>query len=83
MAKYRLTFSNSNNRWYTLDSYEGTEVEMLKYANEILHNLENKFYNLWIYDENDDRMYLNYTTSGCFHRGKKIEKLINLKIKNR
>jgi hypothetical protein len=79
MKRYRIHFSNSNNAWYTGDSFYGEEIEMLKYVNEKLNNKENKFYNLWIYDENNNRMYMDDTLGGCFHRGKKLEKLINSK----
>lgn len=74
--QYKLTFSNSNNVWYTLDSFYGKEVDMLKYADEKLNNKENKLYNLWIYDDKNKRLYMDFTLAGCFRRGKKIEKLI-------
>jgi len=84
MKRYRIHFSNSNNAWYTEDSFCGEEIEMLKYVNEKLNNKENKFYNLWIYDA-DVRsglpLYMDDTLAGCFHRGKKLEKLINSKQK--
>ena len=84
MKRYRIHFSNSNNVWYTEDTFYGEEIEMLKYVNEKLNNKENKFYNLWIYDA-DVRsglpLYMNDTLVGCFHRGKKLEKLINSKQK--
>jgi len=81
MKRYRLTFSNSNNVWYDSDLFYGTEIEMLVYANEKLNNKENKLYNLWIYDEYNNRLYMNITLAECFHRGKKLEKLINSKQK--
>lgn len=72
---YNLDFSNSNNVWYDIDSFYGSEIDMLKYANEKLNNKENKLYNLWIYDNNGNWMYRKHTI-GAFRRGKKIEKLI-------
>lgn len=84
MKRYKINFSNSNNVWYTEDTFYGEEIEMLKYVNEKLNNKENKFYNLWIYDTNARDglpLYMDYTLSGCFHRGKKLEKLINSKEK--
>lgn len=70
VKRYKLIFSNCNNVWYDTDSFYGTEIEMLKYANEKLNNKLNKLYNLWIYEP---------ALIGCFHRGKKLEKLINYK----
>jgi len=70
MKHYEINFSNSNNAWYDADSFTGSELNMLKYVNEKLHNKENKLYNLWIYNA-DDSLY------GNFRRGKKLEKLIN------
>ena len=43
MKRYRIHFSNSNNVWYTKDTFYGEEIEMLKYVNEKLNNKENKF----------------------------------------
>lgn len=76
MRRYNLTFSNSNNVWYTVDSFCGTEIDMLKYCDKKLNTKENKLYNLWIYDDNKNRLYMDYAVAGCFHRGKKIQKLI-------
>lgn len=74
--KYKIHFSNSNNALYREYDINCTELEMLKFVNEKLHNKKNKFYNVWIYyldlylkDEDND-FY------GKFRRSKKIEKLI-------
>jgi hypothetical protein len=82
MKTYELHFSNSNNVWYNTESFNGTEIEMLDYANKKLHNKEKKLYHLWIYDEKHNIMYMDYTLAGCFHRGKKLEKLIQTKLIN-
>lgn len=86
MPRYKINFSNSNNAWYTEDTFYGEEIEMLKYVNEKLNNKENKFYNLWIYDSSikygyDSPLYMDWVLGGCFHRGKKLEKLIKSKQK--
>lgn len=80
--KYILNFSNGNNVWYTIKSFYGTEVEMLNYANEELHNKENKFYNLWIYDDKKNNIYINHVI-GPIKRGKRLEKMIKLKMANK
>jgi hypothetical protein len=78
MKAFTLYFSNSNNTLYDEDYFYGSEIEMLKYANEKLNNKENKLYNLWIYD-GKNRMYMDFAFVGRFHRGKKLEKLISIK----
>lgn len=78
MKKYRLDFSNSNNVWYFVKDFYGTEKEMLEYANEELNSKRYNYYNLWIHDDNGDLLYKEYTLGGKFRRGnKKLEKLIS------
>ena len=79
MKNYNLVFSNSNNVWYTLKEFYGTEIDMLKYASTLLYNKENKFYNLWIKKPGDDfDMYMDYVIGGRFTRSKKLSKLIKI-----
>jgi hypothetical protein len=86
MKKYEITFSNSTNSTYWEEIFRGEEIDMLKYVNEKLNNKENGYYNLWIYDTSItsgvSRLYMDVVISGCFRRGKKLEKLIKEKSLN-
>jgi hypothetical protein len=77
--RYILNFSNSNNVWYRVKEFYGDEIDMLIFANEFLNNKQNKVYNLWIYDREYNPLYSDYVMCNHFRRGKKIEKLIEMK----
>lgn len=77
--QYEFVLSDSSNAWYTVYVFSGSEIDMLKVANELLNGetgKQKKYYHLWISNKYVENMYKDITVGGLFKRNKKLLKLI-------